>query len=97
MGRIEITKALKYCQDTEGDSCQCCPYFEIPNCQIELLKDAVDIIEKLDKKALEHQAKTKEANAEIGKLKKAIEIHKGIAEDWKYEAKKLKEMVGEDK
>ena len=33
--------------------------------------------------------------AEIEKLKKSVEIHKGIAEDWKYEAKKLKEMVGE--
>lgn len=37
------------------------------------------------------------AKAEIEKLKKAVEIHKGIAEDWKYEAKKLKEMVGEGK
>ncbi len=36
-----------------------------------------------------------EANAEIERLKKTVDIHKGIAEDWKYEAKKLKEMVGE--
>ena len=35
------------------------------------------------------------AKAEIETLKEAVEIHKGIAEDWKYEAKKLKEMVGE--
>jgi hypothetical protein len=33
--------------------------------------------------------------AEIERLSEALEIHKGIAEDWKYEAKKLKEMVGE--
>jgi DNA polymerase elongation subunit (family B) len=33
--------------------------------------------------------------AEIETLKEAVEIHKGIAKDWKYEAKKLKEMVGE--
>lgn len=37
------------------------------------------------------------AKAEIETLKEAVEIHKGIAEDWKYEAKKLKEMVGEGK
>jgi hypothetical protein len=28
-------------------------------------------------------------------LKKAVEIHKGIAGDWKYEAKKLKERLGD--
>ncbi len=33
--------------------------------------------------------------AEIEKLKKSVEIHKGIAEDWKYEAKRLKEMMGD--
>jgi hypothetical protein len=33
--------------------------------------------------------------AEIERLSEALEIHKGIAEDWKYEAKRLKEMVGE--
>lgn len=35
--------------------------------------------------------------AEIERLSEALDIHKGIAEDWKYEAKKLKEMVGEGK
>lgn len=35
-------------------------------------------------------------NAKIETLKKAVDIHKGIAEDWKYEARRLKEIVGEE-
>lgn len=34
--------------------------------------------------------------AEIEKLKKAVDIHKEIAEDWKYEVKRLKEIVGKE-
>lgn len=35
-----------------------------------------------------------EQQAEIEKLNKAIDIHKMIADDWKYEAKRLEKMVG---
>lgn len=35
-----------------------------------------------------------EQQAEIEKLNKVIDIHKMIADDWKYEAKRLERMVG---
>jgi hypothetical protein len=39
----------------------------------------------------------KSQQAEIERLNKTLDIHKAITEDWKYEVKRLKEMVGEDK
>lgn len=36
-----------------------------------------------------------EQQAEIERLEKAIDIHKAIAEDWKYEVKRLGKVVGD--
>lgn len=49
-----MLKALKYCQDTEGDSCQCCAYQPIPDCNIVLLQDTLSYIERLEKGHVEY-------------------------------------------
>ena len=49
-----MLKALKYCQYTEGDSCQCCAYQSIPDCNIVLLQDALSYIERLEKGHVEY-------------------------------------------
>jgi hypothetical protein len=80
----EIIKALECC-----GHCECsndknkteCPLYYMSFCRNYLRKQSLDLINR--------------QQAEIERLSEALEIHKGIAEDWKYEAKKLKEMVGE--
>ncbi len=58
----------------------------------ELEQDEVNRASAMREKTLQI---VESQQAEIERLKKAVDIHKGIAEDWKYEAKRLKEMVGE--
>lgn len=79
------------------------------DCVDRLLKLSLDLINRQQKQLdnyshnvrnmakdfIEQQKIIQEQQAEIERLEEAVEIHKGIAEDWKYEAKKLKEMVGE--
>jgi hypothetical protein len=81
----EIIKALECCRDglLNPAFCKECPYYEKEICAVVSTNDALDLINR--------------QQAEIERLSEALEIHKGIAEDWKYEAKKLKEMVGEGK
>lgn len=55
----QIKKALKYCQDTEGDSCQLCEYLDVPGCQMELSKDALDLINRQQAEIEEHKAERK--------------------------------------
>ncbi len=78
----EIIKALETC--ILGD-CQGCFYGDTNQrgCTDDLMKNALDLINR--------------QQAEIERLQKSVDIHKGIAEDWKYEARRLKEMVGDDK
>lgn len=81
----EIIQALECCIKPTSD-CDNCPYYGYDDdlqCFDMSKRDALELINR--------QQET------IERLKKAVEIHKGIAEDWKYEAKKLKEMVGEGK
>lgn len=59
----------------------------------ELEQDEVSRANTMREKTLQT---VENLEAEIKMLRKAVEIHKGIAEDWKYEAKRLQEMVGED-
>lgn len=69
---------------------------------IYMLRDVLDLINSLQDKNKAYKyyydeflKDLKKANAENEKLKKAVDIHKGIAEDWKYEAKKLQMAIGE--
>ena len=104
-----MKKALECCISAE--SCCVCGYTKMcdgttihqfapdlinrQQAEIEKYKAEIKIMLEEDVYSLADQVIEQQTEIEI--LKEAVEIHKGIAEDWKYEAKKLKEMVGEQK
>ena len=82
----DIVKALKYCQDTEGDSCQCCEYLDVSGCQIELLKDALNLINQ-------QQAEIEKLNVELVGMRGACNSYKMHYDNAKAEIERLKEEL----
>jgi hypothetical protein len=69
----QIKKALKYCQDTEGDSCQCCEYLDVPGCQMELSKDALYLINRQQKQLENYSRKVRTMAKDICRYKAKID------------------------
>lgn len=101
----EIIKALECC--ISAGSCCVCGYtkmcdgttihqfaLDLINRQQHQLENYSHNVRTMTKDVYKYLKALEEANAEIKRLKKAVDIHKGIAEDWKHEARRLNEIIG---
>ena len=105
----EIKKAFKICNNLEDGYCSDCPYEDCDRCIRAVANDTLDLINRLQAENAVLEARIgvyetcnarkdeaiRKLQAENEKLKKTVDIHKGIAEDWKHEAKKLQMVIDE--